>query len=290
MESDESDYFENYFFYEDEAYEEIDNLVTENIPMPEFNCNDVLDECEKRFYYSLHAQVKYLESILDKYDPILKELNKKIEEHDMRLERLNNKRKLAGKLTYNKEKETKLRKLRDSLHGNWEIIKEECEKKRKILETILGEGRELQSDRNPSAKTYKLELPTRKQHMFYGSKKLFQSLLKQLSLHGNGFIDEESANNWEFIYNDHFTGDIDDWSKENKINLKEALSAFEYFYDKFFENYFVGMEGYTVFFEAHFLHHGKEKSANDIKPRNKCQKNNQIKLDRIFECLESIKK
>ncbi len=136
----------------------------------------------------------------------------------------------------------------------------------------------------------KLELPVRKQHMFWGSKKLFQSLLKQLSFVGNGFIDEESANNWEYIYNDHFTGDIDDCSKENKINWKEALSAFKYFYDKFFENYFVGMKGYTVFFEAHFLHHGKEKSANDIKPRNKCPKNNQIKLDRIFECLESIKK
>ena len=67
------------------------------------------------------------------------------------------------------------------------------------------------------------------------------------------------------------------------------MPSYRYFYNKFYYEYFYGKGGYTGFFEAHFLHHGKYRSANVIKPRNECPQNKKRKIDRIYEHTESIK-
>ena len=138
-------------------------------------------------------------------------------------------------------------------------------------------------------KKVKKDLPTRKQHKFWGDEKLFQSLLKQLSLVDNGFIDEESARNWKSTYDNHFKGDVFDCDKGNKINWIESPPAFKYFYDTFFKGYFVGAEGHTVFFEAHFFHHGNPKAASDVKIRNECPQDRKKKLDCIFKFLAQLR-
>lgn len=135
-----------------------------------------------------------------------------------------------------------------------------------------------------------------KQHKFWPKKEIFEKLLTQLAILENGFIDQESAKNWENIYNNHFTGEVNICGKGNKIIWIKSIASFKYFYEKCFKSgFFEGAKGYTVFFEAHFLHKVKgkikEKAAKDIRARYECIDSDKKKLDRIFNfLLEEIKK
>ena len=117
---------------------------------------------------------------------------------------------------------------------------------------------------------------------------MFKKLLEQLAIPDQGFIDKNSKNNWENIYVTHFTDDYSDCSRENKINWIKSIPSLKCFYNLFFCKFFIGKEGYSGFFEAHFLHKGKNIISDKVDARHPCTERVKKKLNDIFQALKSF--
>ena len=123
---------------------------------------------------------------------------------------------------------------------------------------------------------------------FIGETKIFALFLKQLAFKDNSFIYQESAANYQLIYENQFHNENFECGtdKQMKINWKTPWPVYHYFYSLIKDNeVFRTNKGCGEFFEAHFLYHGEERDHDSVNkgthgnnPSEKIKK----KLDSIF--------
>lgn len=141
----------------------------------------------------------------------------------------------------------------------------------------------------------KLVIPRKKQDKWMGDlnepNELFKQLLKQLSLLGNKFIDENSARESQTYYENHFKNEEDlCGGKETKINWIATWTSYHYFYKLLpqKELFSFSEKGYSVFFEKHFLFKGQEKTRKQVADGCRGRDpdvNIQTKLNKILDYL-----
>ncbi len=135
-----------------------------------------------------------------------------------------------------------------------------------------------------------LQPQSRERHTFLDKFDVFKTMVDDLA--SIGAIERPNNKDIEIVYNDNFERDINKCG-ESKLNWIKPLTWFKYFYDIFFNEFFIGKKGIGDFFVSHFLHYSEEVDKETVEKdckgkRSYPPKKVQLLFDCLFKKLKSM--